>query len=199
MAKQAEVAFNKALARALAKAIGGIAEKMGLSWALEAEQSVPLAREVERGFGEMLSERGAKAKPDIVVKPVGKGLEVIIETEFAPANNVENDTLKRFKQALVLYPEMDAIYVTRAVALCVPESFKEIPESELEDAIRNNEIISAACVFLEERGSHRFPARRQVKVDLNNLARIVIFASLAEGKDKIEELRKYIYELLAEY
>lgn len=170
MAKQQEVLFNKVLAKVLreiiAKDAGGSTD-----WDLVDERYVPVKYDLNES-GEEKPPKKEKVKPDILFKPAGEGLEVIIETEFDPAETVEADAKERFKQGLELHPGT-VIYVKRVFALCIDESFKEESEISLERKLRQENEKFSTCFFADKGNIKRTPTDDWAQVSLTKLATMV--------------------------
>lgn len=186
MGDKPEVKFNKALAKVLETEVNKTPREH-LTWGVEAEPTVSLVND----RGEKMPD---KVRPDILVETGASGLNVIIEAEFEKASSVEDDAQKKLGLKLALCP-LPTICITRVIALYVPRGFKETPEGELERAIRSNKTTFAACLFLQEQELLRLPREHRIEVNFVNLARVITLTALAEDKNKIEELKKYINDL----
>ncbi len=193
MAKQQEVLFNKALAKVLREVIAK-EEGGNTGWELEAEQSVPLKWKLDENGNKIPSKGEIEVRPDILFKPAGgeglafklaggEGLEsmlaagesreAIIETEFDPAREVEEDAQKRLKEGLELYPGT-VTRVERVFALCIDESFKDKSESALESELRQGNKKFSICFFGGRIGIKRHPSSGWGKVPLKGLANMIM-------------------------
>ena len=121
-------------------------------------------------------EEGAGLRPDLVIDHPN-GIPVVVETEFAPANTVENDALSRLGKTM----KSDGRRVEQVIALRVPETIVRAEQQMLQCVIESAEL--EYCLFSETTDSHaRWPSRSWVSGDVNDLASGIELASLSEDR-----------------
>ncbi len=133
-------------------------------WVVEAEST--------RVFADAV----AKA-PDIVVRMPG-GVSVIIETEYAPAANVEAEALERLNLTLADIGEP----VEQVVAVQIPESLSEVRQAELSQALVSAEL--KYCVLSSSGGEsfERFPESGFIGGTIDTLANLLESIAVSERR-----------------
>ena len=121
----------------------------------------------------MLRDESAR-RPDIVIRHPG-GLTVIVETEFAPARDVEDDA--RGRLGGIIADTGDA--VEQAMAVRVPVTLRDVDQSRLPER-----IAAAAfdyCVFTAgPEGPVRWPVSGWLRGGVDDLAALVEQTALSE-------------------
>lgn len=183
MTHTSESEVNIALARVLKEAIAGDTDKKYKDWEVEPEQRVGLKRELDENEAEIKIAKGTTQKPDIVVKPAVPGLELIIETKFDGAGDVEAAAQQRLRQELELYPGKPAIRVKQVIALFLDESLKQpMSENMLESSLRGRSNSFLMCLFQRDRMFPRLleDSDSWIKISLPDLARIIKKITVSE-------------------
>ena len=173
MTNTREPEVNKALAKVLEEVIAGGADGEYKGWKVEPERWVPLKWKCNEDGSKISVDEGIKKKPDIVVKPAVPGLELIIETGFDSAKNVEEDAQRRLKQGLELYPGEPAICVKQVIALCLEDRFKKVPKGMLENDIRGGRYNFFMCLHRRGIVTPRVPKDKWAVVNLIDLETII--------------------------
>ena len=154
--RNSEPTFNEALCRVL--------WKMNPDWPrrMAAEQEGAL---IPRG------------KPDIILRN-GTSAAVVIESEYLPASTVEQDARKRVNATLAESGEQ----IEQSIALRVPEALKNVPQPELEAAIRQQTY--QWCLLTAGKGPEdeprRWPSEGWVEGTVEELADLIEHASVSE-------------------
>ena len=117
---------------------------------------------------------GKAAKhPDIVVRHPG-GMPVIVETEYMPANTVEDDAEARLGKKL----ESNGQSVEHVIALRVPQKFKTRAQSEIQNLIKTADF--EFCVFsCDEKERSRWPDSGWITGGIDELATFMDFTTRA--------------------
>ncbi len=119
---------------------------------------------------------GAILRPDIVVRHP-HGMPVIVETEFAPANTVEQDARNRLGKTF----SEGGGHVEQVIAVRVPDELSTAPLHELDARIRDT--ILDFCVFSgTPEHSDRWPAAGWMEASIDELADCIEQAALSEDR-----------------
>ena len=119
---------------------------------------------------------GSKGQPDLIVLSP-EGSPVIIEAEYMPARNVEQEALGR----LGAQASRTAREVEQAVALRFPESLKDIPQEQLEQELKRS--IFTYCVHSSSEGwidPIRWPKKGWLEGDVDALVDLIENVSVSE-------------------
>ena len=154
--RNSEPTFNEALCRVL--------------WTMNPGWPTRMAAEQEGA----LIPRG---KPDIILRN-GTNAAVVIESEYLPASSVEDDARKRVNATLAESGER----IEQSIALRVPEPLKEVPQPELEAAVRRQTY--QWCLLTAGRQTQdqprRWPAEGWITGSVEKLADLIEHASVSE-------------------
>ena len=154
--RNSEPTFNEALCRVL--------------WTMNPDWPTRMAAEQEGA----LIPRG---KPDIILRN-GTNAAVLIESEYLPATTVEDDARKRVNATLAESGER----IEQCIALRVPATLKDIPQPELELAIRQQTY--QWCLLTAEQQAQdrprRWPSEGWVEGSVEKLADLIEHASVSE-------------------
>ena len=118
-----------------------------------------------------------RGKPDIILRN-GTNAAVLIESEYLPAITVEDDARKRVNATLAESGER----IEQCIALRVPALLKDIPQPELESAIRQQTY--QWCLLTAEQQAQdrprRWPSEGWVEGSVEKLADLIEHASVSE-------------------
>ena len=118
----------------------------------------------------------AGLRPDIIVQHQG-GLPVSIETEYAPANTVENDAHGRLGKTLTQTGDR----IEQAIAVRLPNSLAVTSQDDLEQQIRL--ATYELCVLSgDPTAPARWPQSGWLPSDIDDLARTIELAALSENR-----------------
>lgn len=132
----------------------------------------------------------SKKRPDILIAEVGRD-PVVIETEVAPANTVENDARMRLNART---NTGDTIYT--AIAVCLPELWRRAAnEAILEAAIKSTEVNWAIWSLEENGSSRRWPQEGWVRSGISLLAFAAYQSTLAHHR--IRTASNALYEAVS--
>ncbi|MCY4280827.1 MAG: hypothetical protein OXC59_09010 [Acidimicrobiaceae bacterium] len=131
---------------------------------------------VEAESTRVFADAAAKA-PDIVVRMPG-GLSVVIETEYAPAADVEAEALGRLNMTLTETGER----VEQVVALRIPESLSEVRQAVLSQALTQAELDYCVLSSVDGRSVERFPARGFISGTADALAGLIESIAVSERR-----------------
>jgi len=160
MPKTNEIAFNFELSRQL--------RQRHPRWHEINQGQDVVAAEQTRVFEEKNREQ-----PDIVIRSPG-GLPVVVETEFFPARTVELDAQKRLKEII------NGKKVEGVLAVRIPNELSK-SQTDLSDTIRLAKF--EYCLFSANGNSiNRWPPSGWMKVDIDQLAEAIEYASLSETR-----------------
>ena len=149
-----ETTVNDRLAAAL--------DRLHPRWSVEAEST--------RVFAD-----AAAQAPDVVVRMPG-GLPVVVETEYLPAREVEQDAVLRLGMELVATGDP----IEQAVAVRLPQELAKIPQSRLDAALAIGRLEYCVLSLTEDEGPRRFPATGWITGDVGSLARLIECVAVSE-------------------
>ena len=119
--------------------------------------------------------RGARQlRPDIVIRPPG-GVPVVLETEFEPANTVEEDAKGRLGKFLSETGDR----IEQAIAVQIPRKLRT-PQGDLGRRIEEAEFRYCTYSLQEANAIVRWPATGWLTGSVNDLATLVENVSLSE-------------------
>ena len=155
MAKTQEKAFNVELGRALRGKHPRWPERIGVEQTGVFAQSAGLC-------------------PDIIVRHPG-GVPVAVETEFAPANTVEEDARSRLGMTL----KEDGTTIEQAIAVRLPKLFARSVQSEIHSIIASG--VLEYCVFSgAPDNATRWPVSGRITGGIDDLATCIEQSALSE-------------------
>ncbi len=166
-ARTSEQALNACLSTALAK-------RFTSGWRMQAESTG------------VLSAQTAK-QPDIVARPPG-WRPVLIETEYHPAREVEEDAITRLGERYS--PEFGGVPVDQAVAVRIPEALRSAEQKHLTELLDMPSSEEQAprfeyCIHsLHSRdpgSTRRFPASGWISGSLDDLAGFIERAAVSQA------------------
>ncbi|WP_419840281.1 hypothetical protein [Candidatus Poriferisodalis sp.] len=137
-------------------------DRMHPKWTAEAESTRVLAD-------------AAAAAPDIVVRMSG-GMPVIVETEYAPAREVELDASQRLGMELAATGDP----IEQAVAVRLPPSLASVPQAELSEALDAAPLEYCILSLTEGGDPSRFPGNGWISGDIGALARLIECIAVSE-------------------
>ena len=115
-------------------------------------------------------------RPDILIRHPG-GLPVVIETEYHPAREVEQDAIDRLGEAVAATGEV----IEQAVALRVPVQLRGVNQAHLPRRVA--ESYFDYCVFTEgAEGPDRWPASGWLTGGVDDLAGFIEHTALSERR-----------------
>ena len=115
-------------------------------------------------------------RPDILIQHPG-GLPVVIETEYHPAREVEQDAIDRLGKAVAATGEV----IEQAVALRVPVQLRSVNQANLPQSVA--EAGFDYCVFTEgAEGPDRWPASGWLTGGVDDLASFIEHTALSERR-----------------
>ena len=158
MAKTQEKAFNFALGDALRDKHPRWPDRIGVEQTGVFTQSAGLC-------------------PDIIVRHPG-GVPVAVETEFAPANTVEDDAVDRLGMAL----KQDGCDIEQAIAVRIPVLLAKSTQDKLHCLIADMNF--EYCVFSGDGADNatRWPESGWIKGGINDLAACIEYAALSQDR-----------------
>ncbi len=117
----------------------------------------------------------AAQAPDVVVRMAG-GLPVVVETEYLPAREVEQDAVLRLGMELAATGDP----IEQTIALRLPPELAKIPQAKLDAALASARL--EYCVLSLIQGDHprRFPADGWITGDIGSLARLIECVAVSE-------------------
>ena len=154
--RNSEPTFNEALCRVL--------------WTMNPEWRARLAAEQH---GALIP----TGKPDIILRN-GTNAAVVIESEYLPATTVEDDARGRINATLAESGDR----IEQCIALRVPDRLKNVPQPELEAAIRD-QAYQWCLLSAEQQASdqpRRWPSEGWVQGNVAQLADLIEHASVSE-------------------
>jgi len=119
--------------------------------------------------------RETAQRPDIVIRPPG-GIPVVLETEFEPARSVEEDARKRLGQFL----QYQGAQIEQTIAVQIPQDLSEVPQQDLERAIRDAEFRYCTHALQAADRAVRWPATGWLVGTIDDLASCIENVSLSE-------------------
>ena len=119
--------------------------------------------------------RETAQRPDIVIRPPG-GIPVVLETEFEPASSVEEDARKRLGQFL----QYQGTQIEQTIAVQIPKDLSEVPQQDLEQAIREAEFSYCTHALQAADTAMRWPATGWLVGTIDDLASCIENVSLSE-------------------
>ena len=119
--------------------------------------------------------RETAQRPDIVIRPPG-GIPVVLETEFEPARSVEEDARKRLGQFL----QYQGAQIEQTIAVQIPQDLSEVPQQDLERAIRDAEFRYCTHALQAADAAVRWPATGWLVGTIDDLASCIENVSLSE-------------------
>ena len=119
--------------------------------------------------------RETAQRPDIVIRPPG-GIPVVLETEFEPARSVEEDARKRLGQFL----QYQGAQIEQTIAVQIPQDLSEVPQQDLERAIRDAEFRYCTHALQAADTAVRWPATGWLVGSIDDLASCIENVSLSE-------------------
>ena len=115
-------------------------------------------------------------RPDILIRHPG-GLPVVIETEYHPAREVEQDAIDRLGEAVAATGEV----IEQAVALRVPVQLRGVNQAHLPQRVAEADFDY--CVFTEgAEGPDRWPASGWLSGGVDDLAGFIEHTALSERR-----------------
>ncbi len=118
--------------------------------------------------------QSASLCPDIIVRHPG-GVPVAVETEFAPANTVEDDTRSRLGMTL----KEDGSTIEQAIAVRLPKLFARSIQSEIHSLIDGG--VLEYCVFSgDSDNATRWPESGWIAGGIDDLATCIEQSALSE-------------------
>ncbi len=115
-------------------------------------------------------------RPDIFVDDPD-GAPIIIETEYAPARTVELEAQSRLNKTT---KETGKI-IEQAIALCAPDSLRNVPQDKLVAAVRTTTF--KYCLYSDNalsQGNDRWPTSGWLEGSVNDLAQLIEIVSVSE-------------------
>lgn len=153
-ARTRETTVNDRLAAAL--------DRMHPRWTAEAEST--------RVFAD-----AAAQAPDIVVRLSG-GAPVVVETEYEPAREVEQDAAQRLGMALASTGDP----VEQSIAVRMPSELARVPQPDLDAALAAARMECCILSLNEGAGPLRFPANGWIACSVASLARLIESVAVSE-------------------
>lgn len=155
-ARTREVTVNDRLAAAL--------DRMHPRWTAEAESTRVLAD-------------ATAAAPDVVVRTPG-GMPVIVETEYAPAREVEQDAIQRLGMGLAATGDP----IEQSIAVRLPPDLAKVPQAKLDEALAAARLDYCVLSLTDSDDPSRFPSNGWMSGDLSALARLIECVAVSERK-----------------
>ena len=118
----------------------------------------------------------AGLKPDIIIRHLG-GLPVAVETEYAPAQTVEQDARERLGKTL----KQTGDCIEQALAVRVPKDLATTNQSALEAAVEKARL--EFCIFSgDPENPERWPKTGWLDGNVDDLAACIELAALSENR-----------------
>ena len=115
-------------------------------------------------------------QPDIIVRHPG-GLPVSVETEYTPAQTVEQDAVERLGKTL----QQTGDRIEQAIAVRIPNALASISQNDLEEEIERTRL--ELCIFSgDSEDPDRWPETGWLDGSVDDLAACVELAALSENR-----------------
>ena len=129
---------------------------------------------VEAESTRVFADAAAQA-PDVVVRMPG-GLPVVVETEYAPAREVEQDAALRLGMELAATGDP----VEQAVAVRLPRELARVPQARLDAALAAARLEYCVLSLTEGDRPKRFPSVGWITGEIGSLARLIECVAVSE-------------------
>ena len=119
--------------------------------------------------------RETDERPDILIRPAG-GVPVVIETEFEPARNVEDEAKARLGKHL----QYNGDQIEQTIAVRIPQELSRTPQSDLKRQIEVAEFRYCTFSLQEANAIARWPAAGWLTGTMDDLATCIENVALSE-------------------
>lgn len=119
----------------------------------------------------------AAAAPDVLVR-LSSGAPVVLETEYAPASEVEKDAAQR----LGMDSAATGDPIEQAFAIRLPMELASVPQSRLDDALAASQLEYCLLSLADGDAPSRFPSSGWLRGEVRDLARLIECVAVSERR-----------------